>query len=368
MKQAKFYDAIVLGAGVAGLGAATALAEEGRKVLVVSKKNRGEASPASAGILDPFLEMRPGHPLFPLCLSSFKNYPAFLKKIRFTGAHAYEKTGMLYVAMNKREEALLKKRHTWQKKTPVPVKWISSQSILKEHPDVEPSLRSGLFYPTIGRVQPRRLLASWVRYAKKMGVKFVWTQNPAALKIKSGRVEGVSAGRDFYPSSCVINATGAWAGVKQKLGVRAPVLPARGQICMVRGKLRINTILHTLDGGYVVPWGRGKYLVGSNVEFCGFKPSVTPHGLRDILRRNQRVLPKLLHCKRFESWAGLRPFSEKHLPLIGPTRIKGLYLAAGYYRSGILISALAGKLLAKGIISGKMPPALKAFQPRKFGL
>ena len=185
--------------------------------------------------------------------------------------------------------------------------------------------------------------------------------------VSSGRAKGVKSGNVFYEAPYVINAAGSWAS-SRRLHVPAPVLPARGQILTVRGKLKIRTIIHSLDGGYVVPWSKGVYLVGSNVEFCGFKPEVTEPALRDILGRNERVLPGLKNCKRKAVWAGLRPYSTKRLPFIGATRIKGLYLAAGYYRSGILISAYAGKLLAKAIVSGKISPMLKPFQPKNFGL
>jgi D-amino-acid dehydrogenase len=63
------------------------------------------------------------------------------------------------------------------------------------------------------------------------------------------------------------------------------------------------------------------------------------------------------------NWSGLRPFAEGGRCLIGPTRIKGLFLATGYYRSGILIGPIVGKLLAEGIASGKFSPLLKPFFP-----
>lgn len=357
---------MVVGAGVAGLGVATALAENGKKVLVISRQIPGESSPASAGILDPFLEMKPGHPLFSLCRTAFQNYPSFLKKINARKA-GYQKTGMLYVATTPEEERELKKRYSWQKKTGIPVKLVSREQALKQHPDISSEIRAGLFYPTIPRVQPRKLVKVWNQYAKRLGIRFIESDKKVSLLKSKGQVQGIQVGSVTYETPLVVQATGAWGEAVSK-GVRLPVLPARGQILKVRGKLRIGTIVHTLNGGYVVPWGKNQYLVGSNVEFCGFKAKVTPKVLRDIWQRNCKILPALNLCKRVETWAGLRPFSQKRVPLVGATHVKGLYLAAGYYRSGILMSAYAGKLLAKGMISGKMPALLKPFQPRKFGL
>jgi glycine oxidase len=362
----KDYHTIVIGAGVAGLGVAAGLAEKGKKVLVLNKKLLGEASPASAGILDPFLEMKPGHSLFSLCRNAFQRYPAFLKKIGNKNL-SYQKTGMLYVALNAAEEKELNRRYAWQKKTGIPARLVSRQAILKSNPGVSVLVRSGLFYPSIGRLQPPKLLAAWKAYLKRRGVDFLEVDQASRLLIASQKAAGVEINGKPFHAQAVVNAAGSWAGHKS-MHIPAPVLPARGQIMVVCGKVKINTILHSLDGGYVVPWGKNRYLVGSNVEFCGFKPKVTEKGLRSIWSRNRRILPGLEKCKRTQVWAGLRPYSKKRLPLIGATRVRGLYLAAGYYRSGILISAHVGKLLAKGIVSGKMPSELKPFQPKNFGL
>ena len=72
-----------------------------------------------------------------------------------------------------------------------------------------------------------------------------------------------------------------------------------------------------------------------------------------------------LQCLPIERcWAGLRPLAGRGEPVIGPLKTSGLYVAAGYYRSGILLSPLAGKLLAEGIVSGIFSPLLKPFFPK----
>ena len=120
-----------------------------------------------------------------------------------------------------------------------------------------------------------------------------------------------------------------------------------------------------MDGGYIVPWDPGTLLLGSTVERAGFKAKTTAKGLRSIRRRTEKIVPGLKTARIVTSWAGLRPFPEDRLPIIGPAAVKGLYRAAGYYRSGILISGLAGALLARGIVTGRMPRRLKPFSPNR---
>lgn len=358
----KRFDAIVLGAGMAGLGVAKALADMGRSVLIADvKSHKGKSSPAAGGILDPLLEMKSGSPFLPFCLKAFREWSGDLAKIeKLAGKKSgYRECGMLYVALSREDEKNLKARFRWQKKTGFPVQWKTREWILKNEPAVSAHALSGLFYPAIGRIQPVRLIEVMRAAAKKRGVKFLDLKEPAKVLLRGGKAAGVRAGKDFFQADAVINAAGSWAGTRVK--------PARGQILIVRkGRLKIDSILHTVNGGYVVPWDKDTLLLGSTVEFKGFKAVVTPEGRKVIRRKNEALVPGLKRCAEIDRWAGLRPFPEDRFPLIGKTRIPGLFMAAGYYRSGILIGHYAGRVLAKGVVSGKMPAVLKPFDPERF--
>ena len=334
------YDVMILGGGIAGLGVAIPLARAGKKVLVIEKKLKGRSTPAAGGILDPFLDMRPGHPLLPLGLKAFREYPARIRALarRTQVDVGYKKTGMFYAAFNRAEQMELKKREAWQKKTGIPVRWRSAKQILKREPALEKNILGGLDYPAIARIQPKKLLQALERDARLAGVHF---------------------GASPRPSSITVNATGSWAGLQRAL----PILPIKGQIEIIRSGLKIKTILHTVNGGYIVPWGSGSYLLGSTVEFAGYDAKVTTKGLQEIRKRTEKLVPGIRSAKTVETWSGLRPYSKTGLPLIGPASKRGHYLACGFYRSGILIGMTAGELLAKSILTGKTPKMLKPFEP-----
>ena len=362
------YDAIIIGDGIAGLGAALGLARYRKKILVIGKRGiEGSATPRAAGILDPFLEMNDGSPFFKFSREAFRGYPRWVRSFGVSLAKAgYKTTGMLYLAMNGREEKELRQRLAWQKKSGIPVRWLSTREILKREPRVSSSARGGLFYPSIPRVQPEKLMKILNAAARKKGVRILSRKSSAKLVVSGERVVGVRLEGCFFKSKAVIQAAGAWAGTPGAVGTPVPVRPVRGQVLIVKnGENKISTILHSLDGGYIVPWDRGSLLLGSTVERAGFKPGTTAKGLKSIRRRAEKIVPGLKAAKILDSWAGLRPFPEDRLPIIGKALLKGLYLAAGYYRSGILVSGLAGELLAKGIMTGKMPAQLRAFDPRR---
>ncbi len=360
------YDAIILGDGIAGLGAGLGLARYRKKILVIGKKGiKGSSTPRAAGILDPFLEMNLGSPLFRFSRAAFRRYPAWLKSFGVSLEKAgYKTVGMLFVAMNEREENELRRRLAWQKKSGIPIRWLTAAEILKREPSVSGKLQGGLFYPSIPRIQPEKLIKILKTVARKKGIRILSKKSSASLVVFQKQVAGVRLEGCFFKSKVVIQAAGAWAGIPGAVGNPLPVSPVRGQVLIAKtGKNKISTILHSLDGGYIVPWDRTTLLLGSTVERAGFHPGTTAKGLKSIRRRIERIVPGLIGAKIVDSWAGLRPFPKDRLPIIGKSPLKGLYLAAGYYRSGILVSGLAGELLAKGIVTGKMPARLQAFDP-----
>lgn len=361
---------------MAGLGAAVGLAKAGCRVLVVSKKLKGESSPAAGGILDPFLEMSPGHPLFKISREAFRRYPALVRHLENAVSQSigYRKTGMLFAAMNQAELQELKRRFAWQRKTGLPVKWLSREAVLRKDPATNPEVLAGLYYPTVARIHPDKMVRVLKLYARSLGVRFLVSSEDAKIFYAGRKAAGILLAGRRIEADAVVNATGAWASAGG-IGKKLPVSPAKGQIVLVRSGCKISTILHSLDGGYIVPWNdtpmRGnqyEYLLGSTVEKVGFSPKSTQEGIRKIMLKNTRILPALAESRKIRAWAGLRPFSKTRMPLIGPTRTPGLYLAAGYYRSGILIGCYAGELLAETIVSGSIPAVIRPFDPRKYSL
>ncbi len=67
-----------------------------------------------------------------------------------------------------------------------------------------------------------------------------------------------------------------------------------------------------------------------------------------------------------ETWAGLRPDSPDHLPILGPTDVEGLLIATGHFRSGILLAPLTAQLMREWITMQEVSVDWERFSPMRF--
>jgi sarcosine oxidase subunit beta len=73
--------------------------------------------------------------------------------------------------------------------------------------------------------------------------------------------------------------------------------------------------------------------------------------------------------KVIRSYAGLRPWSPDHRPLIGPVEaVPGFYLAAGHEGAGIGLAPVTGWLMADWIMRAELPPFAGEVRPDRFDL
>jgi glycine oxidase len=59
---------------------------------------------------------------------------------------------------------------------------------------------------------------------------------------------------------------------------------------------------------------------------------------------------------------GFRPAVRDHRPVIGGTATRGLYVATGHFRNGVLLAPATAHYLAEWIVGGSVPAALAPFR------
>ncbi len=102
------------------------------------------------------------------------------------------------------------------------------------------------------------------------------------------------------------------------------------------------------------------------MEHVGFDKTVTASGVHANLDAAIELAPVLGSACIEETWAGLRPDTPDHLPILGPTELEGLLIATGHFRSGVLLTPITAKLIGEFVI-GKTPSVdWEKFSPMRF--
>jgi len=153
-------------------------------------------------------------------------------------------------------------------------------------------------------------------------------------------------------------ASGCWAGSADWLpaAVRPEVRPVKGQILTLRGPADdpVCGRIVASERVYVVPREDGRLVVGATVEERGFDTTVTAGGVYELLREAYRLLPEIAELELVDAAAGLRPATADNLPLVGPGALKGLVLATGHYRNGVLLAPLTALQVTEALAAAEV--------------
>ena len=78
------------------------------------------------------------------------------------------------------------------------------------------------------------------------------------------------------------------------------------------------------------------------------------------------MVPALADCEVVEAWAGFRPDTDDHLPVLGPCEVVNLFLATGHFRNGILLAPVTAELIARGVTQQTVPDEMRPFLIKRF--
>jgi glycine oxidase len=189
------------------------------------------------------------------------------------------------------------------------------------------------------------------------------------VAIARDRVVGVRlANGSEIPVGNVVVAAGPWSSSLDGVpdGARIPIHPIKGQILRLHdlaGPGLLTRVLR-MTGGYLVPRGDGRYVLGATMEERGFDTTVTAGGAFELLRNAFELLPSVTELVIDELSAGLRPATPDNAPAIGPGSIPGLHWAVGHYRHGILLTPVTAELVVGALTGDDNIP--DEFSPARF--
>ncbi len=378
------YDVLVVGGGIVGLAVAWRARERGMSVALLEGDKLGRAaSHVAAGMLAPVSEVEFGSAArrsLALGLRAATAWPSFAAELsRAAGARvSLRTTGTLLVARDDDEARELDRQLELRSSLQLPVGRLLPSEAREREPALAPTLRAALECPGDHSVDPREVLSALRRACERAGVAVREHAPVARLELdRNGRrVTGVlSRAGGTVRAGEVVLAAGAWSRALSAppLAERIPVRPVKGQIIRLRDPSGPGLLARAVryQGGYLLPRGDGRYVLGATVEERGFELTPTAGGVYELLREARELVPGVTELELEEVSVGLRPGTPDNAPLIGRGPCEGLILATGHHRNGILLAPLTAELAL-----GLLDPAaraedhgglLEACDPSRFG-
>jgi glycine oxidase len=341
----KSADVIIVGAGIIGLSTALELRRRGAAVLVLERGEPGqESTGAAAGMLaaaDPETPVA----LRALCTASARLYSEYVQQIESVAG----------ISVDFRSQGTIKL--CADASLPRAYRRLSPE----ERHQMEPALKSPIegYFVTEDSVDPLLLIQAALLTAWSAGIE-VRSGTEVKEIVPTGPYAEVVTHSERLQVPTVVDCRGAWSG--------APVRPRKGHSLYVEPK-KAGLLRHVVVGPdvYLVPRSSGKILIGATVEDVGYDKTVNEQTIQRLRFAANMLVPELGAASEVDSWAGLRPGTPDDLPLIGPTKNRGIFVASGHFRNGILLAPATAVVMAD-LIGGKTPQwNVSAFSPARFG-
>lgn len=349
---------VIIGAGVAGLGIGWRLQQAGCAVTILERSQPAMgASWAAAGMLAMTAELEDAADAErALALRAHQMWPGFAAELEeASGRTVYlSSSGALLLAADAAELEAMRPRAVGE------VRVMGADEARALVPLLGAAV-GGLWSPHEAHVDNRALGEALAIAFLKAGGTILPNEAAVRFEVKDGRVSGVQSPYGRYQADAALIAAGAWAGLLDDI----PIAPVKGEMIALQppDPALLPAPVVWGEGVYCVP-RHGRLLVGATVQEAGFDTSPTAEARDHLWSRAAKLMPAVADWTLADHWAGLRPKSPDSLPLLGPTRDAGLFMAGGQYRNGILFAPaiaqeMADLILGKGLV-------IPEFDPRRF--
>jgi glycine oxidase len=368
-KTSKRFDVAIAGGGVIGGSVALELARFGLRVAVFDRQQPGqEASWASAGIISPAPE-NPGMIItVELAKRSAALYPEFVALVEEISGQStgYRRKGTLEAIFSHDAKEELSTIIALHHGLGLKAEPLRAEDARELEPALSDELEAAVLRPDEASIDNRLLTAAVFEAARRSGAEIFPASRVKGIWREGARCRGLLLENENVEAQWTVIAAGCFSGTIEGISAYAPVKPAKGQMIALRADdLEIERVLWS-EKIYLVPRNDGRILAGATVEYVGFDKRVTAGGIEKVLTAAIELAPGLKDARIEETWAGLRPDSADHLPILGPTDLEGLVMATGHFRSGILLTPVTARLIREWITDQKVSLDWDRFSPMRF--
>ncbi len=186
--------------------------------------------------------------------------------------------------------------------------------------------------------------------ARKAGVIFRYGTVATAVETAGDRVAAIRIGGETMTSDAYVVALGSFTPLFTKaLGIEPPIYPVKGYSITVPIVSATDAPVSTImDETYKVAITRlgDRIRVGGTAELSGYNDTLPLERRKPLERSLTDLFPRAGDICRSTFWCGMRPMTPDGTPVIGPTRLKNLYLNSGHGTLGWTMACGSGRITA----------------------
>ena len=245
-------------------------------------------------------------------------------------------------------------------------------------------VEGAVYLPTDGFIDPTGLTMALAAGAKARGARFLTQTRVQALELQDGRIHAVATDHGRIEAEVVVNAAGQWAGeIAALAGLSLPVVPMAHLYLITKPIDGVKSEFPTVrdpdlliyyreevgglvTGGYErtpAPWG----LDGIPADFNHKLLPPDWERFTPLMENSIRRVPALETAEVVQLINGPEGFSPDGEFLLGPTPVKGLWVAAAFCAHGLAGAGGTGKVMAEWIIDGHPEWDIWRLDVRRFG-
>src|SRR5437660_6254934 len=373
--------AVVVGGGVGGCAILYWLARLGwSDVLLVERADLTSGSTFhSAGLVG---QLRGSLSLTKMMMSSVELYRELGEEVGLeTG---WREVGSLRLASSQERMEELARQAGWAKTFGLPLELVSAEEAQRLFPPMSiDGVLGAAYLPTDGYVDPSQLTFALAEGARRRGAEIATRTRVTGIRVERNRVTAVETDRGDVETELVVNAGGMFAGeIGALAGVVVPIVPMAHEYLITRPAgvppdvptMRDPSLLvyfRPESGGLVMggyerhpaPWG----LDGIPADFNGRLLEEDWPRFEELMENAVVRVPSLEDAEVVRLINGPEAFTPDGEFILGPSEVRGFWVAAGFCAHGLAGAGGMGRLVAEWIIDGR--PGLDAWEmdSRRFG-
>ena len=370
------YDAIIVGGGGHGLGAAYYLAKKyGITNVAVLEKGwigGGNTGRNTTIIRSNYLYDESAH----LYDHAVKLWDGLSQELNYNTM--YSKRGVMMLAHNVHDVQSFKRHIHANRLNGVDNEWLTPEEAKAYCPPL--SISPDARHPVLGAALQRRggtarhdsVAWGYARAAAALGVDII--QNCAVTSIKrgvDGAVEGVETTRGTIASKRIgVSAAGNSSVIMQMAGLDFPLesYPLQALVSEPVKPVFPCVVMSNTVHAYMSQSDKGELVIGAGTDqYVSYSQRGALHIVEHTLAAICEIFPIFRRMRMLRAWGGIVDVTPDRSPILGKTPVPGLYVNCGWGTGGFKATPGSGWVFAHTIAQDRPHRLNEAFTLERFG-